>query len=335
MMTQTESGLMTRDLKTPFLFDEKKMISLDAGGKGLFKVGQKGVRGIFTSNDRKAEFICFDDGNVLSYVHSQMGYPAIYPMLPATVEKPVKAVLMDLDGTSVKSEEFWIWIIQQTTAALLNNPKFELEQADMPFVSGHSVSEHLKYCIKKYCPHKTVEEARNHYFAITHREMKAILDGSGRADAFKPTEGLKDFLLTLKSNGIKIGLVTSGLYEKAWPEIYAAFKQLDMGDPKDFYDAIITAGDAIRKGQVGTLGELEPKPHPWLYAETARVGLGIDFADRARVVGMEDSGAGIVSVRLAGFAALGVADGNIEQSGTMPLCSAFCPTLESALDVIL
>ena len=48
-----------------------------------------------------------------------MGYPAYYPVEPVKVEKPVKAVLMDLDGTSVRSESFWIWIIQLTTASLL------------------------------------------------------------------------------------------------------------------------------------------------------------------------------------------------------------------------
>ena len=46
---------------------------------------------------------------------------------------------MDLDGTSVRSEEFWIWIIEKTTASLLDNPKFQLEDADIPFISGHSV----------------------------------------------------------------------------------------------------------------------------------------------------------------------------------------------------
>lgn len=54
-----------------------------------------------------------------------------------------------------------------------------------------------------------------------------------------------------------------------------------MGDPRDFYDAIITAGFPLRKGEAGTLGELSPKPHPWLYAETARVGLGLSFEDRS------------------------------------------------------
>ena len=89
--------------------------------------------------------------------------------------------------------------------------------------------------------------------------------------------------------GVKIGLVTSGLYEKAWPEILSAFKTLGMRDPKNFYVAIISAGFPLRKGSVGTLGELSPKPHPWLYSETSIVGLGEAFADRSRVVGIEDS----------------------------------------------
>ncbi len=31
----------------------------------------------------------------------------------------------------------------------------------------------------------------------------------------------------------------------------------------------------LRKSQAGILDELSPMPHPWLYAEVARVGLGI------------------------------------------------------------
>ncbi len=138
---------------------------------------------------------------------------------------------------------------------------------------------------------------------------------------------MKEFLLELKGCGIRIALVTSGLYEKAYPEIVSAFRTLGLGDPAEFYDAIITAGFAMRPGQPGTLGELSPKPHPWLYAEAARVGLGIDAANRQHVVGIEDSGAGICSIRLAGFAPLGIAGGNIEQSGTRGLCHAFYPEL--------
>ncbi|HOF18001.1 MAG TPA: HAD family hydrolase, partial [Phycisphaerae bacterium] len=153
-------------------------------------------------------------------------------------------------------------------------------------------------------------------------------------DAFVPSPGLREFLWELKARDIRIGLVTSGLYEKAWPEIVSAFRTLKMGDPKDFYDAIVTAGFALGKGEVGTLGELSPKPHPWLYAETARVGLGIGFDDRHHVLGVEDSGAGICSIRLAGFAAVGMAGGNIPASGTAALCNHQVNRLEDILKLL-
>ncbi|MFA6244199.1 MAG: HAD family phosphatase [Candidatus Hydrogenedentales bacterium] len=298
-------------------------VPLERCSDGVFVVGKDGVVSITATGDRKVEFVAFED-HTLAYVRSSMGYPAYYPVHPVRIDLPIKAVLMDLDGTSVRSESFWVWIIQLSIASLLDNPRFELEEADLPYVSGHSVSEHLQYCIKKYCPGKTVEEARAYYFQHTDREMRAILEGRGKENAFTPSPGIKEFLLELKAMRVKIGLVTSGLYEKAWPEILSAFRTLDMGDPLEFYDAIITAGFAIRKGEAGTLGELSPKPHPWLYAETARVGLGLDFNDRHRVVGIEDSGAGICSIRLASFAAIGIADGNIIESGTRELCCAYC-----------
>ena len=108
----------------------------------------------------------------------------------------------------------------------MRDPSFRLDAADLPFVSGFSVSEHLQYCIRKYCPSRTVEEARQYYFEHTHREMKEILEGRCRADAFVPAPGVKEFLLALKRNGIRIGVVTSGLHEKAWPELVAAFRMM-------------------------------------------------------------------------------------------------------------
>ena len=157
----------------------------------------------------------------------------------------------------------------------------------------------------------------------------------GRYNAFEPSPGLKQFLVALKGAGIKIGLVTSGLREKAWPEILSAFRTLQMGNPLEFYDAIITAGERLTRGQTGTLGELAPKPHPWLYAETAYVGLAADRSRRHKVVGLEDSGAGVVSIRLAGFAAIGVRGGNIDRSGVRPLLHAYCDSLLDALPLIL
>ncbi len=327
---------MVKSITIPDLgvFNENSgLISLEKCSDGFFTAGKNGVISVTATGDRKVEFIVFND-HTIAYVKSAMNYSAYYPVYPVYIEKPIKAVLMDLDGTSVKSEEFWIWIIQLSISSLLDNPKFELEDADLPYVSGHSVSEHLEYCIKKYCPEKTVEEARTYYYKHTDIEMKNIMEGKGKKNAFVPTPGLKEFLYELKALNIKIGLVTSGLYYKAWPEILSAFRTLNMGDPKDFYDAIITAGYPLIKGQPGTISELAVKPHPWLYAETCRIGLGIPFEERNSVIGIEDSGAGVCSIRLAGYPTIGISGGNIEASGTKALCSAYCNSFNEIIKIL-
>jgi len=306
---------------------------LEITSDARYEIGKSGVVDIVATGDKKVEFISFGT-HTLACVKSALAYPAYYPVYPVKLERPLKAVLMDLDGTTVRSEEFWIWIIQMSVASLLGNPKFEFEEADMPFVSGHSVSEHLQYCIDKYAPGKSLGEARKYYFEHTHREMEEIMQGRGKDGAFTPTVGVKDFLLELKSMGIKIGLVTSGLYEKAYPEIISAFKTLNMGDPKQFYDAIISAGFPLRKGSVGTLGELSPKPHPWLYSETCIVGLGIGFDERNSVLGIEDSGAGVCAVRLAGYTTIGITGGNIVESGTKAVCDYFEDSFEDIMKII-
>ncbi len=313
--------------------EEAGFIRLEESSDGRFRTGQDGVEVVLTTHDKKVEFIAFYE-HTLALVKSAMGYPAYYPVHPVEIKKPIKAVLMDLDGTTIRSEGFWIWIIEKTTASLLNNPDFRLEAADLPFVSGHSVSEHLKYCIDKYCPGESVEKAREYYFAHTHREMKEIMEGRGKEGAFVPAPGIKEFLLELKAMGVRIGLVSSGLHEKAWPEILSGFRTLTLGDPRDFYDAIITAGFPLRKGGVGTLGELSSKPHPWLYAEVSRVALGIPFEERNSVIGIEDSGAGVCSIRLAGFPTVGVGGGNILSSGTSALCTHYCETFAQILEII-
>ena len=260
--------------------DGDGLVALDRTSDGRFVAGHDGVRAIAATGDGKVEFVAFG-AHTLAHVRSALGFPAYYPVPPARLERPVRAVLMDLDGTSVRSEHFWIWIIERTVASLLGDPAFQLAAEDAPFVAGHSVSEHLEYCLRKYCPDRPVEEARRFYYEHARYEMSEIMAGRGRAEAFEPAPGLERFLRELKRRDIRIALVTSGLHEKAFPEIVAAFRTLGLGDPRQFYDAVITAGYPLRQGEPGTLGELSPKPHPWLFAEAMRVGLGIPFEDRA------------------------------------------------------
>lgn len=124
----------------------QQFIKLDRTSDMRFSVGTHGVQYVLATQDRKVEFVCWEDV-VLAHVTSALEYPRYYPVRKSQLETPVKAVLMDLDDTSVRSEEFWIWIIEQTAARLLSNPRFELKDVDIPHVSGHSVSEHLSYCI--------------------------------------------------------------------------------------------------------------------------------------------------------------------------------------------
>jgi len=309
------------------------MIAKNVCSDRQFQVDKDGVRSITATGDGKVEFIAFAD-HTLAYVKSAMGHPAYYPVPRVKLTRPVKYVLMDLDGTTVQSENFWVWIIQQTTAGLRGEPNFTLSPDDLPYVSGHSVSEHLQYCIDKYCPGESIIRARQFYFQHTRQEMQAILAGHGRRDAFRATPGVKEFLLKLKALKIKIALVTSGLHEKALPEIKAAFDTLELGPPEQFYDAIITAGNQPGKGRFGTLGELEAKPHPWLYSEAAVVGLGVKQSERDRVVGIDDSSAGVCSIRLAGFTTIGFGGGNIVEGGARELCHYYGENFDAILRFI-
>lgn len=262
---------------------------------------------------------------------NQCGISARYPLVNGCYAAPAKFVMMDLDGTSVQSEEFWIWLIERTTQELMGNPKFSLSQDDIPYVSGFSTIEHLDYCIKKYGIEKTSMEANAVYHRIAEYELGEILNGRGNVSAFRPREGLKEFLLELKARGIKIGLATSGLDYKAIPEILSAFRVLNLGDPTEFYDGIVTGGKRKIKGNYGTIGEMAVKPHPWIYAELA---LGLGVSDKSQAIVLEDSSAGLISGRLAGFDVVGFQDGNIVDSGMAELAYSTVQTFDEILKLL-
>jgi beta-phosphoglucomutase-like phosphatase (HAD superfamily) len=309
------------------------LASFDFPGLGPKEVGAGGVTSIAATRDRRALFLSHGD-HTLVYLPTAVGLPTYYPLRPAPLPDRIRAVLMDLDGTSVHSESFWISIIERVARRLLGDESFRFSERDLPFVSGFSVSEHLEYCLRTYCqgaPGARLEKAREYYFEITEFEMREIMEGRGRKGAFTPSPWLKEFLLNLKERGIKIGLVTSGLYQKAWPEIKNAFDTLELGDPTAFYDSIVTAGTSIKKGQVGTLGEQQAKPHPWLYSEVM-MPFGLPPEE---VIGLEDSSPGVISIRLAGVAAIGVEGGNILPGGAAPLCAAIKPDLRAVWEEIV
>ena len=258
---------------------------------------------------------------------------ALYPLGPVSFEKPARAVMTDLDGTTLSSELFWVYVIEYTMRELLGDKKFGLEEADLPFVCGYTTAEHLRYCIAKYAQGKSLSEANAIYHRVARRELDAALRGEGNTGSFVPAAGLKEFLLALKKNGVKVGLATSGLAYKAVPEIVSVFRAVGLGDPLAFYDAVITGGTRKDSGEYGTIGEIAAKPHPFLYSELACFGL--HEADARRVIGIEDSAAGVLSLRFGGYAALGINGGTIAASGLDALCLEKSDSLAGFLDVLL
>lgn len=106
---------------------------------------------------------------------------------------------------------------------------------------------------------------------------------------------------------------------------------LCLKTPKDWQNSIIFSivqGSMRREHHAGTLGELCAKPHPWLYLETANVGMGLPFEERRNIIRIEDSGAGICSLCAAVIPAIGIRGGNIEMSGIDGLCMDMCENLK-------
>lgn len=301
---------------------------------GTYRAGQDGVEAVLESRDGQYTFLCYADKTMVR-LHSGGIYETYYPLPDPVFEAPARYVLMDLDGTSINSEHFWVWIIQQSIARLMGNPNFCLEDADMPYVSGYSVTEHLRYCIQKYCPDGSLQAARGFYKELVDQELTLLTRGMGRTDAFQPMDGLLDFIQELKNRNIKIALVSSGSRFKVQAELAAVCKQMGIASEEELYDCVITGGIAPQRGELGTISELAAKPHPWLYAEAAQSGLGLSASDYPKVIGLDDSAAGVVALRLAGFDVIGMDGGNIAASGVAPLVRKNCRCLMDALPIIL
>ncbi len=310
----------------------EKLTSLETADcclSGIFRLGENTVKEIRSTKDGKISFIDIGDKTLCS-IESASGQSAVYPLNAVDFQPPAEYIVMDLDGTSIISEEFWIGIVQKTTSALVGR-EIVFTECDIPYVSGYTTAEHLDYALRKYGDaNKRYENIAETYYAISHEELASAL--ANGAEQIRPVAGLKEFLLEVKRRGVKIGLVSSGLFYKAIPEIETAFRAMDLGNPLDFYDEIIMGGVAKNAKQYATIGEIAAKPHPWLYKEL--VSEGFHCRDNKKVVVLEDSASGALSARLAGFPVIGMANGNIASSDMGELCFAHAENFQDVLQIL-
>ncbi|GAB2800505.1 HAD family phosphatase [Actinoallomurus bryophytorum] len=181
---------------------------------------------------------------------------------------PLKAVLFDMDGTLVDTEELWWEAVGQVASTL----GYELSDADLPDVLGRPV-EHVAALLRRATGSSSVSLA-----ADLHREFATRVEG--RIVVRPGAAGLLDLL---PSHGIAVGLVSAS--------------------PRSIVNTVLRALGADRFAVTVTADDTErtkPAPDPYLLA--ARM-LGVP---PVACVAVEDSPVGVRSAESAGCAVLAV-----------------------------
>lgn len=181
---------------------------------------------------------------------------------------PLKAVLFDMDGTLVDTEELWWEAVEHVASAL----GYTLSDADLPDVLGRPV-EHVAAVLRRATGSSLASLSVD-----LHREFATRV--SGRIVVRPGVMGLLD---RLPSHGIAIGLVSAS------PRSIVNTVLRKLG--ADRFAVTVTADDTERT---------KPAPDPYLLA--ARM-LGVP---PAACVAIEDSPAGVRSAESAGCAVLAV-----------------------------
>ncbi len=178
------------------------------------------------------------------------------------------AILMDMDGTLVDTEPYWI----ATEYALAEEYGGEWSEADAAHLVGSDLLVSGAYIKQKLGMPHTPEEV-----------VELLLDGvCARLDADVPWRpGAKELLADLVAHDIPCALVTM-----SWQRFVAPIL---AHLPAESFKVIVT-GEQVANG----------KPHPEPY-ETAAAALGVDPYD---CVAIEDSPTGATSADAAGCTVL-------------------------------
>jgi beta-phosphoglucomutase len=179
----------------------------------------------------------------------------------------LQAVVFDMNGVIVNDERFH----QEAWRRYVEKHSIKLTEDDFKhFIFGRTEKEVFEYLFKKEMTPEEVAQNSDERVDIAIELFKPHL---------APTKGLIDFLQTLQTAHIKIGLATSSRKR------YLNFI-LDGLRLRQYFQVIVTAED-ITKG----------KPDPEIYTKTVqRLG-----AEPHHSIAIEDSLSGIKSAQAAGM----------------------------------
>ncbi|MFF3156540.1 HAD family hydrolase [Streptomyces sp. NPDC057910] len=180
----------------------------------------------------------------------------------------LRAVLFDMDGTLVDTEEAWVEVVEQVAARHGHTLAGERRRS----VYGRSVEDTAELL------HSFLGASREHLADELGADFAARL-----ADGAEPRPGALQLLRSLRESGVLTALVSAS------PR--AIVRRVATSLDGHRFDAVYGAEDTERT---------KPAPDPYLAAAAA---LG---ADPARCVAVEDTATGVASAEAAGCAVLAV-----------------------------
>lgn len=211
--------------------------------------------------------------------------------------RPIRGVLLDLDGTSLDSEEFWVSMLSASLVAA-GGPPTGLSQADREHLRGGTTRDHLAYVHRSY----NLDCGRESFASIYHEVVDAHFFEAPDYEltqSFSLSPGFRELRNYLNEVDIPLALVTNGSEQKARRELEIMAHHLDL-DTADVCTTLWCGTNEPETNVVHPVGLLAGKPHPWPYLEAAVVGLGMTAEDLPSVLAVDDTLVGVASARIAG-----------------------------------
>lgn len=184
----------------------------------------------------------------------------------------LKAVLFDMDGVLVDSEEF----ICKAAIEMFREKGLIVQPEDfIPFV-GTGENRYIGGVAEKYNFHVDIQEVKKRTYEIY---------GTIVRNKLKPLPGVKEFINSCKDRNLKIAVATSA------DEVKMRINLREIGLPVETFDVTVNGLQIERK-----------KPYPDIYLKAAEL-LGVP-PENCLVV--EDAPSGIKAARAAGMKCLAV-----------------------------
>ena len=188
--------------------------------------------------------------------------------------KKAKAVLLDMNGIVFDTNNLLLEILKQSFESL----NIKLTDDELELFIGKSF-EDMKEIALKFATKEQVEYGINQCMSI----YKQYIEKNGTPIKI----GLRELLVHVKSNGIKIGVVTSA--PSNLTDFLFAYSKLD----KKYFDVIITADDVQNK-----------KPNIEAYMKACGI---LNLAPN-ECMAVEDSYTGLKAAKDAGFVTTRIQD---------------------------